>query len=284
MTNRLTIQLEGGCGNQLFQFFAGYYIAKKSGRHLNVETGRVLGNRHAGKCISDSNYLTRLTEVSFIRGKERHKIGSQINKILRKKFEANGVGFPRNFALMDQADLMTGYFQTHYFFEKLVKNGSIDVEAFRSDLTSNLISKIPREIKFSNSTIIHIRGGDYRSQKQAIGMLSTAYYSAVNQRLSTPSSTTYVISDESRETISKRIGKAFQYEYIETSELHPLEIVALISEFGNIGLSNSTLSWWGAFLQKSGRVVAPAEWFFSLESPHLLIPPHWALERSVWEE
>lgn len=284
MTKNITVELEGGCGNQLFQFFAGLYIAEKTGKHLNVDTHRVASNRHGGHCISDSNYLVALPQVSFNLEVGMYEVRKIVNRILRKAFQANGIGFPKNFASMDQAKLIKGYFQTYYFFEQLAENGSVDTGSFRENLLCGMKDKISGNIDYTESTIIHIRAGDYRSQKQTIGMLSTTYYSAVNQRLSTPTSTTYIISDESKETISKRIGKTFQYEYIDTSELHPLEIVALISKFGNIGLSNSTLSWWGAFLQKSGRVIAPTEWFLSLESPHLLIPPHWALERSVWEE
>jgi hypothetical protein len=284
VTKNLTVELEGGCGNQLFQFFAGLYVAQKTGKHLNVDTHRVVSNRHGGHCISDSKYFSTLPQVSFNLEVGMHEARRMIGKIFRKAFQADGIGLPENLASMDQAQLIKGYFQTYFFFEQLAKNGSVDRAGLVENLLGEVKSKISGDIDFSKSTIIHIRAGDYRSQKQAIGMLSTSYYSAVNQRLSIPTSKTYIISDESSSSISNRIGKTFQYEYIDPSKLHPLEMVALISQFVNIGLSNSTLSWWGAFLQKSGRVVAPEKWFFSLESPRLLIPSHWDLERSVWEE
>jgi hypothetical protein len=239
VTKNLTVELEGGCGNQLFQFFAGLYVAQKTGKHLNVDTHRVVSNRHGGHCISDSKYFSTLPQVSFNLEVGMHEARRMIGKIFRKAFQADGIGLPENLASMDQAQLIKGYFQTYFFFEQLAKNGSVDRAGLVENLLGEVKSKISGDIDFSKSTIIHIRAGDYRSQKQAIGMLSTSYYSAVNQRLSIPTSTTYIIYDESSETISNRIGKTFQYEYIDTSKLHPLEIVALISQFGNITVINS---------------------------------------------
>ena len=284
MTSKLTVQLEGGCGNQLFQFFAGLYLAQKTGKHLYVDIRQIKNNRHAGHGIFDKRYFNDLDQVNFISEAERGKFRKKSRKLLGKDFRAHGVGFPRNFASMSKAELITGYFQTYFFIDKLIKNGSVDVAELRSNLFIESKSRILRNIDFANSAVIHVRGGDYLAQKETIGVLSTAYYSAVSRRLPTELTTTYIVSDETEEVISKRIGSSFHYQYIDTSKLHPLEVIGLISQFGNIGISNSTLSWWGAYLQKSGRVIAPTEWFRTLEPPNLLMPPDWALESTVWEE
>lgn len=284
MTSNLTVHLDGGCGNQLFQFFAGFYVGQKTERHLNVNTRRVTSNRHGGHCISDFDYFSSLSRVSFISEAEKGMFVRKIKENLGKIFQADGIGYPKNFESMNRAEKITGYFQTYFFFEELLKNGLIDIVDFRTNLLRGVNYKILREIDFATSTVIHVRGGDYLAQKQTLGTLSAAYYSAVNHRLSTTSSTTYIISDDPKEVVSKRIGGHFHYNYIDTSKLHPLEVIGLVSEFQYIGISNSTLSWWGAYLRKSGTVIAPQAWFRALESPELLLPPDWALERSVWEE
>lgn len=282
LNNSITVELEGGCGNQLFQFFAGLHLAHSTGSPLKADFSNVSGNRHQGYCISESQYLSNLQGVSFFKAPKQNVLKKYLKKSTRKNFRADGIGFPKNFASMAKAKSIAGYFQTDFFIQQLINNQTINLELFQKSLWYSLHAALKKEINYENSTVIHIRGGDYQKQKNTIGMLSNSYYLAANLQLNKPSWTTYIVSDESEESISKRIGDIFPYKYLDTNKLHPLEVIALISKFQNIVISNSTLSWWGAFLQESGSVIAPDKWFSGLESPEMFIPSGWIKVSSAW--
>jgi hypothetical protein len=55
-------------------------------------------------------------------------------------------------------------------------------------------------------------------------------------------------------------------------------------QFGSANvISNSTFSWWPAFLsQTSVATVCPSDWFLNMEQPLELIPNNWIKIDSDW--
>jgi hypothetical protein len=57
----------------------------------------------------------------------------------------------------------------------------------------------------------------------------------------------------------------------------------LMSRASDLIISNSTFSWWSAYISnKETNVVAPNKWFRDLEDPKMLIPEHWHQVDSQW--
>jgi hypothetical protein len=56
-----------------------------------------------------------------------------------------------------------------------------------------------------------------------------------------------------------------------------------MSNASKIAISNSTFSWWGAFIaDKSEFVYAPEPWNREIEYSFNLIPSSWIKKESIW--
>jgi len=278
------VSLMGGCGNQLFQLFSGIYFAALKDSQLEVSLDRVLNNRHQGFCINKSSYLSNLSCLHFVSHENSYLAKARLSIWNRNHFRARGFGYPTNEINLPKVNSIEGYFQTFFYFDKLIRMGILKLDLLYDDFYKIFKESNKHITDVENALVIHMRMGDYYGQKDSLGVLSTRYFSEVLNSSHNEGQRIYVISDEPLEIVNNRINSLFDFEYLDTSELHPLGIISLISQFKAILLSNSSLSWWGGKLQKSGRVYAPEPWFRGLESPELFLPHEWLRYESKWEE
>ncbi|RYX87554.1 alpha-1,2-fucosyltransferase, partial [bacterium] len=114
-----------------------------------------------------------------------------------------------------------------------------------------------------NAVSVHIRRGDYITDKEAnslMGVMPISYYNAameiINKKISKPEF--YFFSDDLNWV--KENFKGDNYHYIDSgkdyTDLHLMQICK-----HNI-IANSSFSWWGAFLNKNLNkiVIAPKNW------------------------
>lgn len=283
MKRDITINLEGGCGNQLFQFFGALHIARSQNYRLIVDVSKVNGNRHKGYCIADSKYLNELPDVEFSQLERNSHLLNKIRRISGHQVIAKGVGYPENIASLRKAKELFGYFQTYRFVDDLRSELGWSETEFKQDLNGFLNEYPLDKLIDGDSSLIHIRGGDFHSMANTIGVLSADYFERSLGRFNPRPSKIFVISDESSDLIAKKLGNKFDYQYLPTEDIHPLGIISLISSFERIVVSNSTLSWWGAKLQEKGEIVAPTKWFKELDSPVDLLPSEWHTQDSIWQ-
>jgi len=279
----ILISLEGGCGNQLFQFFAGLYLARREGVPLRVDVGNILGNRHDGYSIAENQFLLNLPQVEFFKSSKSPSFWSKAMEMGGLRFRAEGVGFPENFAEMKKAHEITGYFQTTYFFRELVREGLINPDEFKESLSSIYWERSEIQPPDAPAAIFHIRRGDFANLKKTIGMLSAEYFFKLSTHPAILDKKIYLISNILQKELSNTVRSKFDFEFINSEDWHPLGVISFISQFEFIGIANSTLSWWGGYLQESGKVVAPQPWFAGIPSPKLFIPEAWELQSSIWE-
>ena len=138
------------------------------------------------------------------------------------------------------------------------------------DCRNSLLSK--------KALIIHCRLGDYALEKN-FGIPTKRYFdNAINYHLNQIDYDELVLFTNDKSGSDKFVDRKFKARVIaEDSGLSASETLELMRLGSGYVISNSTFSWWGAFLSRSENplVVCPTPWFIALKEPQGLIPPNW---------
>ena len=139
-----------------------------------------------------------------------------------------------------------------------------------------------REIEGRNSICLHVRLGDYATSIGALnhlGVLRREYFrkamAKLKGRISKPHY--FLFSDEPQKAV-QLLNLRSNLTIVDNNGKEPQEDLRLMKSCKNFIISNSTFSWWAAWLSThSGkRVIAPLEWFSGIkENTEDLIPPEW---------
>ena len=180
----IIIKLQGGLGNQMFQYAFGSILAKKSRTKLLLDTsffnntekkpGYTPRAFELESFKNDYDFATKKDVISF----ERLSLLNRIKKRCGLKYP---IKYIENFSkynpelLSFKKDVcLQGYFQSYKYFvgyEDLVKK----LFSFNIDLLSDSNKKILQTIKETNSISIHVRRGDYVEDK-----VTNAYHGVCN--------------------------------------------------------------------------------------------------------
>lgn len=259
----IVAKYQGGLGNQLFQLAAAFFQSYE---------------RELGGIIHDSsffnNYATHRFELNCLG--IRPTSGFFLTKKLSRKritklcpnFLATEVNSPEQILFPEKSRaciyVNRGYFQDYRITDpsiNRIKNLLIaNVE--HSFLNSAAVEKVRSS---DNSVMIHIRRGDYVSNKSANavhGLLNMDYYKLaikhVNQRISNPKY--FVFSDDPDWVREQEEFGGNQFEIMEISEKPALDLY-LMSKCRNHIIGNSTFSWWGATLSGYQKnLISPINW------------------------
>ena len=133
----------------------------------------------------------------------------------------------------------------------------------------------------------HIRRGYCLRVQQGLGLLSEECYrnALLTLRSAGNNKPVWVFTD-SPELVSDTFIESLDFgsRIIDPpTESTPAESLSLM-QYGSANvISNSTFSWWPAFLSKSAfQIIYPSVWFEKMATPRHLIPEHWTQLESQW--
>jgi hypothetical protein len=289
----LRIQIEGGLGNQLFQYAAAYCAAMRLGCSLTVEMAGATAIAFRGTSRDFAiEWLTRPDAVvrrSWHRGLARRVLRAFPRTASRGLFIESGFAYDSRILTIRPGTTLVGYFQSwRYFagFEELLRN-EIRSAAPRSPWFQETAGSLDAS---GDWTAVHVRRGDYALARNSAfhGLLGPAYYrSAVEQiRRHIPSGPLVLFSDEPTSALSA-LSEVSDEVIIVTpeQEAHPMESIMLMSRASAVITANSSFSWWGAWLAGPNVPVAcPATWFRGARYDEAdLRPPSWITAASDFE-
>lgn len=310
ITHKTTISLAGGLGNQLFQLAAGLNLSKNTQLAIDVTLGHprtsingvaevlnfrlpnnvvVLNSRKISWLESKlGNLLLRISS----RMKQNEKFCNSrslmaviVKKIFRLLFHPNenitipkGVGFDKNLNFVNEDSLLIGYFQSYkWALDQNVKNVLNNLELLRDVPKLNEFKQLAvRE----QPIILHLRLGDYKEENK-FGIPSIRYYEEATKLLWETGNykKIWLFSDDpelARNMLPTWIIESGRWVDIDNgASSSNLEVMRCGSAYV---ISNSTFSWWGAYLShtSNARVIAPKPWFKFMEEPAELLPKHWS--------
>lgn len=284
----VTVRLQGGLGNQLYQYAAARSLSICERRPLLIETKLIAGESYRHYALSAFNISG--THVGLLdQWNTRWACSVRAGRTFRiicpmawnyKICHDKENGYDNTIYGHNHKHLvMQGYWQSYRYFEKYTETIKRDY-TFREDADDNNTELIA-EISNKEAVAIHIRRGDYVSNSffnETLGICSREYY------------------DKALKVISKKVNNPYYYVFTDDPAWvknnfyipglmsivdHNLgradhEDLRLMMHCKHFIIANSSFSWWGAWLAyyKDKVVIAPAQWFKNDRTPHEDRIPH----------
>ena len=270
----------GGLGNQLFQYAAGVYSQRFLLKNPKYSLSGFSSTKNTPRSYMLGNLLTHGDCVS------RGRIKLATFKLFSIVFPSIWIyekelgDFPLE-RVAKKSKVLLGYFQRHIYVE------AVATEIIHSLSRSSVFARI-FSTPVTNDIAVHIRFGDYLTNletKNFHGLSAMSYYvQAVRLLQLSHSYDKVVIYSDNRQ-------KAF-VDFTEEYGLGglPVSISAVGSEYDHLAeissskgivISNSTFSWWAAWIGTQLHdcdVVAPRPWFAVLSpADENLVPKSWTV-------
>lgn len=292
----ICIRLQGGLGNQMFQYALGRKLSYERDVELVLDTSLLKSKR-----IDDTTRRSFELEIFEIKGHEatKNELGnvkpllSKIENSLALKFKGTGLQkenyFVENQSYFDKSIdkvgencYLMGYWQSYRYFDSVESLIRQDFR-FRKNLDKKSNS-IANNIRNDNSISIHIRRTDYvnNSNHSIHGVCSLEYYmEAIEFITKNVSSPIFYIFSDDIEWARSNLRLNFKCEYISgnygSKSYIDMQLMSLCKH--NI-IANSSFSWWGAWLNENTDkiVIAPKKWFKDEKRNSMtsdLIPEDW---------
>lgn len=191
---------------------------------------------------------------------------------------SHGTGFFELEALKPNS-ILFGFFHTYQFPIEL-ESTEDNLRDLKLKNPSKVLKNLIDESKNKSILVVHVRLGDYKNEP-AFGILPTEYFAKAIEFAYSQSSydEIWLFSATPHEALSY-IPKKYQSKarVMEGIVNHPAETLELMRLGEGYVLSNSTYSWWAAYLSRNNPTVicVPQPWFTNAPIPNRLIPDHWS--------
>lgn len=292
MTNKaeaVTFKLVGGMGNQLFIWATSYAFASQTNKAVILDASECT---MWGDQLKNFSIAVNLPGPSEPDGILPTRFISNTNPIInslraiRSQYRKSGIGgtFWENPNLEYDAEVFNvgcgktvrGYFQSHRYFQ-----------AYAQEIREVLITSAQLSNKYIvlkphlplEYTAIHLRlGKDYKDSSSYFKLVDHLYIrdSLKIIDFKFPNRSKVVLTDNpdlARELVPKADF------YLGNDELsNPVDLLVLMSEASSFIGSNSTLSWWGAFLMQDSQLIRifPKPWFQDPKrDSRFVLPDEW---------
>lgn len=264
---QIVVSLEGGLGNQLFQYSAGRALALRTGAPLALDLRPLL--RHGQRAYGLGDFqlgagLGLLAEASPLRtGKLRRLFlrltgGEQI-------FRESGFAYDGRIRTAVAPIRLEGYFQSESYFADAADTIRTDLTP-RPELLSEIDALYERLMPAGPSLSLHVRRGDYANPATMAvhGLMAPDYYEralrAVTDRVGPV--TVCVFTDEPA-WVRANLRLPAETRFVSEHTRSALQDLVLMSRCNHHITANSSFSWWGAWLNPRADkvVVTPERWF-----------------------
>lgn len=275
------INLKGGAGNQLFQYAYAKSFQLIKGDKIILNRQEFSGNSMANARFPRELFLTKLNidlALQDVRIKAplieriRRKISNDYNVIYKERMSA----FSNN-----NKSYLDGYWQSPYYFASVLHLFSSDFSVQRKFLTDNYYEALSN---IDSKTIcVHVRRGDYSeaSLVKEYGLCSEEYFVTAIERFRYENNGgKVVVFTDQYEKAAPLFDTVEDVSFASNWDLTLEEEFELMRQFSYFIISNSTFSWWPAYLETFNNLrkkcIAPYPWFnnSSLYCDSIY-PPNW---------
>lgn len=262
-------KLNGGLGNQLFQYSFGRYLSEKNKDILKLDIQgleKTTKDTQRKFLLNKFNISSSIGEPTEIK-KMKYPFGF-LSKIKRgldvKIFRKFYINFEPKLLTLKGDVYLAGFFQSENYFKEIE---SIIRKEFtlKDPLSPSAQTYADQITQIQDAISIHIRRGDYVSNSSAnkyFGTCDLTYYErAISKIKESITSPNFFIFSDDIEWVKEHL-KIEGAVYVSNPNLSEYEELILMSYCAHNIIANSTFSWWGAWLNQNPNkiVIAPQKW------------------------
>lgn len=289
------VNLNGGLGNQMFQYALGRSVSLRRGYSLKLDISSYLNyEQHQGFELqrifnSGSEIATELDIRKVLHWQHLPAFRGILSKESMKCFRCENFIVEPYFQYWKKTEnlpsdcYLMGYWQSEKYFvdfsDQIRKDFTfkLPLSLLNFDIAENILD-------CENAVSLHVRRGDYAINpkiNETHGLCTLEYYSAaisyVAERVVSPHF--FVFSDDIP-WVKENIKIDFPHHFVDKNfGSESYNDMRLMSMCKHHIIANSTFSWWGAWLNSSVSkiVVAPRRWFLNQTDVSDLFPKNWAV-------
>lgn len=280
----IVVELSGGMANQLFQWGVATLLANEFGARVLVDTKIV--DRPDGRgeqlsfLIQNAEGFIRETVLGRAFWSLAHKTLPRVGTgaLKRAYLGITRIGSPRTVVTLDetrealnrgQSVRMRGLFQAADY---LYANRDV----LRAELSGGFVEMAKPPV--GNYAAVHVRRGDYVSNAKynaIFGTCSERYYRDAIELIS-DELPVIIVSDDVAWAQEFALSVPLRTAPITVSSgTNHYQDLATLAGASELVLSNSTFSWWGAFLGHGSKTVCPTPWFTDQTRERGIARPEW---------
>ena len=236
----------GRLANQMFQYASLKGIARHRGYEFSIPPANVFGKR-------DPMVNTDEMNIYKVFGLDKkNTVGLFPNQVLAERMHTFDAELFEN--CPDNIDIF-GYYQTHKYFDHIEDEIREDF-TFDPELVKSCKEFLEYTYVFRDVIALHIRRGDYVSNPNHPSQ-PILYYQRALEML--PDLDVVVFSDDTEWCKQQEIFSSDRFSVSEGNTTDADLCLMSLCQYHII--ANSSFSWWGAWLAKSKKVIAPKNWF-----------------------
>lgn len=265
--NKIVIALNGGLGNQMFQYAAGRALALRSDARILLDARNI--HAHGLRAYGLGEFALG-GEVSLLTAGKPPRNG-RLGRMWAwltgapPTFREAGFPFDERISRLGADVRLEGYFQSERYFADAT-------DVIRRDFTPRDTLRAPIEtlaeslLPAGASVSVHVRRGDYTNPAVMAthGLLEADYYArALRLVAERAGATTPCVFTDDPAWVRAHLPLPAETRFISEHTKTPLQDLMLMSRCTHHITANSSFSWWGAWLNPSQDkvVVTPARWF-----------------------
>ena len=245
------IKIDGGLGNQMWQYAYGRALSVKLGTELKLD----FRNYFPGKKLFALQYYD--IHAGFLTDADKAR--------LRTIVQDKGVPSMEQPFAEDNLYLVGNWQNPRYLkiAEKQIRN-ELQLRVYIRDESKLWLKKIKET---PQSVSVHIRRGDYLGEKWRgtfVDLLPNYYYEAAEQLQKKYEKIELFIFSNDVAWCHQHLHFKSPCHYVDCNdEVHGFEDLYLMSQCRHHIIANSTFSWWGAWLGQNDDkcVIAPDKYF-----------------------
>jgi len=295
------IGIKSGLGNQMFQYAFGVAASMESGIPLALDISNY--GRQFAKDTPRSFTLQHFNiQAPIATDTETVQFHNKVAIFLRRlklKFSPNNnYKFDPQALKVKHGQYLEGFWQSYKYFEKYEKTVRAEL-TLKNPLGLEALTAVKeieqKKAEGYETIMIHVRRGDYVTNPNSVrvmGVLNADYFRTAIERIEKEIDMQTINKNENVQTKPKHIFFASEdtewikehikphhsYSFITRPGILDFEELMVMSTCDHFIISNSSYSWWAAWLAHNPQkiVIAPKRWVVDTQTDTSdALPPTW---------